>query len=311
MMGTKRRGTRPGLSLAAAALVSLACCARPLLVARPYPPPAAAELAEAITMRQRSVTAMNARARATSWLGGQRVRATVLMLVDRPGRLRFEAEVSLQGTVAVLATDGRRFAFLDTNRNELRRGPACPANVASLIRIPLGPSEVAAILLGDARLPAPTGAAEAAAGDGVVDWDPVHGADVLVVRRNDGWLRVLFQRLGGAEPARHEDRIIGAVATGPDGRPRWRVGFEDFAAVESSAGKGAGTGTGVTGAASVSLPRTIRFAEGDAPFDEGVEIKFKDRSVNESIADAAFELAPAPGTVTIEVGCPSAASPAR
>ena len=309
MMGTKRWEIGPGLGLAAA-VVFLACCARPLLVARPYPPPKAAELAEAIAMRQRAVTAMNARARATSWLGGQRVRATVLMLVDRPGRLRFEAEVSLQGTVAVLATDGRRFAFLDTNRNELRRGPACPANVASLIRIPLGPPEVAAILLGDARLPAPTRAAEAAeaaAGDGVVDWDPAHGADVLAVRRNDGWLRVLFQRVGGAAHARFENRVIGAVATGPDGRPRWRVGFEDFAAVESSAGKG----TGVTGAASGSLPRTIRFAEGDAPFDEGVEIKFKDRSVNEPIADDAFELAPAPGTVTIEVGCPSATSPAR
>ena len=96
---------------------------------------------------------MSARVRATSWLGGERVRATVNMLVERDGHLRFEAEVSLQGTVATLATDGATFALLDARKNELSRGPACPANVASLIRIPLAPADVAAVLLGDARLP--------------------------------------------------------------------------------------------------------------------------------------------------------------
>ena len=107
----------------------------------------------ALAARQQAVAGMSARVRATSWLGGERVRATVNMLVERDGHLRFEAEVSLQGTVATLATDGATFALLDARKNELSRGPACPANVASLIRIPLAPAEVAAILLGDARLP--------------------------------------------------------------------------------------------------------------------------------------------------------------
>jgi hypothetical protein len=217
------------------------------------------------------------------------------MLVDRSGRLRFEAEVSLQGTVAVLATDGRRFAFLDATRNELRRGPACPANVASLIRIPLGPPEVAAILLGDVRLPTPIGV-----GNGTVDWDPAHAADVLVVRRNDGWLRVSFLRVGGAGAARHEDRIVGAVATGPDGRARWRVAFQDFADVPAGAPRGGASAARVA----VSMPGTIRFAEGEGSFDEGVEIKFKERTLNDSPTANAFELSAAPGTATFEVGCP-------
>src|SRR5438552_11954045 len=114
-------------------------------VARAYPPPSPETLAAALAARQRAITSMNARVRATSWLGGDRIRATVLMLVERSGRLRLEAEVSLQGTVAVLASDGQRFALLDMRKNELRRGPACPANIASLIRIPLSPAEVAAI----------------------------------------------------------------------------------------------------------------------------------------------------------------------
>jgi len=244
------------------------------------------------------ITTLNARVRATSWLGGDRVKATVLMLAERPGRLRFEAEVSLQGTVAVLATDGTRFAFLDTMKNELRRGPACPANVASLIRIPLGPPDVAAMLLGDARLPAAADLSR-----GLVDWDPARAADVLAVRRNDGWLRLLFQGAGptgaGVRPETSRIRIIGAVATGPDGRARWRVAFEDFSDVPIG-------GVGGVGATVVSLPQTIRFAEGDSNFDEGVEIKFKERTFGETAAANAFALSPPAGAAAIEVGCPGA-----
>src|SRR5262249_9605048 len=77
------------------------------------------------------------------------------------------------GTVATLATDGRAFALLDFHKNELARGPACPANVASVIRIPLAPADVAAIVLGDARRP------EGATVSPDVAWDAERGADVL------------------------------------------------------------------------------------------------------------------------------------
>ncbi|MBC8131727.1 MAG: hypothetical protein H7X95_02000 [Deltaproteobacteria bacterium] len=273
-------------------------------MARPYPAPTAALLADVLSARQRTISSMNARVRATSWLGGDRVRATVLMLVDRPGRLRFEAEVSLQGTVAMLATDGRRFAFLDMMKNEMRSGPACPANVASLIRIPLGPADVAAILLADARLPTGTNAA-----DGVVDWDPTQAADVLAVRRNDGWLRVLFHDAGqgGVGDLAARLRIVGAIATGPDGRVRWRVAYEDFVDVSL----GGETTESPASKARVSLPQTIRFAEGDASFDEGVEIKFKERTLNDPPADSAFALSPAAGTTIVEVGCPVGGVSAR
>lgn len=287
------RSPRPLCLFLVGTLLVLSACPRSLRVARPYPPPTADALVQVLAARQRAVASLNATARATSWLGGDRVRATVLMLVDRPGRLRFEAEISLQGTVAVLATDGRQFAFLDVMKNELRRGPACPANVASLIRIPLGPPDVAAILLGDARLPAGTTAADA-----VVDWEPTMAADVLAVPRNDGWLRILFQGAGAGAgqtaPQPGSARIIGAVATGPDGRARWRVAYEDFSNVAQSGG---------TPGTTVSLPRTIRFAEGDTSFDEGVEIKFKEQALNDPLADEAFVLSPTAGTPIIDVGC--------
>jgi hypothetical protein len=289
------------LALAGIALLGSGC-PRHLPIARVYPPPTAAELTAVLRARQEAVVSMSARVRATSWLGGDRVRATVLMLVDRQGRLRFEAEVSLQGTVAVLATDGRHFAFLDTMKNELRSGPACPANVASLIRIPLGPADVAAILLGDARLPGDSGAnTDASPADSFVDWDGERGADVLAVSRNDGWLRLLFQRWD-SDP--HHFRLLGAVATARDGRARWRVAYEDFTDATVPPPAAGGTAAPPDGVLRASLPRTIRFAEGDTSFDEGVEIKFKERSLNQPASWDAFMVTPAPGTKIVDVGCP-------
>jgi outer membrane lipoprotein-sorting protein len=250
-------------------------------VARPYPPPSAAELVAALEAQQHLVRSLNARARATSWLGGERVRATVLMLVDRPGRLRFEAEVSLQGTVAILATDGERFALYDATKNVLQLGPACPANVASLIRIPLLPADIAAILLGDVRIDHLPGTRE-------VDWDGTRAADVLAVPRADGKLQLFWQRPGG------QVRLVGVSAVGSDGRNRWRVSFEDFA--EVSAGP-AGPPRGV------ALPQTIHFAQGDESFDNGVEIKLKERRLNEPLAADAFTLRPPSGATVSQVGC--------
>jgi hypothetical protein len=276
----------PLLAVMMATTVWLAGCPRHVHIERPYPPPPAAALRDMLRARQQEVRTLNGRVRATSWIGGERLKATVLALVERPGRMRLEAEVTLQGTVAVLATDGANFAFLDTRKNELRRGPACPANVASLIRIPLGPSDVAAILLGDARTPDP-----APADDDQVSWDGELGADVLDVRRAEGGrLRYAIKQLAGNRP-----QIAAVTAVDSAGAPVWRVSFEDFVDVPPTSSKPAPP---------LSLPGTIRFAEGNASFDDGVEIHFKDRTLNDPSAPTAFTLTPPPGTTVIEVGCP-------
>jgi hypothetical protein len=266
---------RSRFARAALALGLLAAgCVHAPPVARPYPAPAPEALMAVVAARQQAVAGMSARVRATSWLGGERVRATVNMLVERDGRLRFEAEVSLQGTVATLATDGTTFALLDARKNELSRGPACPANVASLIRIPLAPAEVAAILLGDARLPE-------AAGPPLVGWDARLGADALAVRDGAGGaLQLFFQGEGAARS------LIAATRVGADGAPLWRTSYKDF---ETVAGQ--------------RLPRTILFAERNTSFDDGVEIRFKDRALDGTPPPGAFTLAPPPGVAVREVGC--------
>jgi hypothetical protein len=283
-MNRGRRGeiaTSRGLVVLLAVGVGACCAATPPPV-RPGAAPTADQLLRALGARQAALRSMNARARATSWVGGDRVRATVLMLADRTGRLRFEAEISLQGTVSILTTDDGRFQLLDLRNNQLQQGPACPANVASLIRIPLLPAEVGAILLGDASLPPAIAPA-----DLTVAWDAARGADVLVAKRSgaSGANGVNETRIFFRPDGEHAE-IIGAAASGPDG-PLWRASYEDF--------------TGAAGG--LRLPSLIRFAERAGSFDDGVEIRFKDRTPNAEIPPESFRIAPPPGTKVVDVGC--------
>jgi hypothetical protein len=252
-------------------------CAATRAATRAYPPPTAAELVTAVRARQAAVMGENVEARATSWLGGERVRGTVQMLVARDGRLRFEAEVALQGTVAILAVANGRFTFIDHQKHLFREGPACPANVATLIRIPLWPAEVAAILLGDVPLPASGPPAR-------VEWDAERGADVLVLGGPEGatlWLGL--RRPNPAVPAWDVVYLEGQASGAP---ARWRVAYEDLER-----------------AGPVALPRLVRFAEPGKSWDDGVEIKIRDRSVNPSFPDGAFTLTAPPGYAVEQAAC--------
>jgi hypothetical protein len=244
--------------------VALSCAGSAQMV-RGYPVPSAEELLQAVRARQAAVRGMNVETRATSWLGGERVRGTVQMLVERSGRLRFEAEVSLQGTVAALTVDGGQFAFIDHQKHLFRKGPACPANVAALIRIPLAPAEVAAILLGDIPLPDESKAAS-------VGWDSGRGADVLAI---DGPVKLW---LGLRRPSSQIPAWDIVFVEGLDARGRWRVSYEDFERVSG-----------------VALPRLVRFAEPGKDFDDGVEIKIRERALNPAFPEGAFTLEPPSG----------------
>ena len=245
---------------------------------RPYPAPAADALLAALAAQQAAVRGMNARVRATSWLGGERVRATVNMLVERDGHLRFEAEVSLQGTVATLATDGTTFTLYDAHKNEVSRGPACPANVASLVRIPLAPADVAAVLLGDARAAAAGGSRHRDRRLGRAPRRRRAGA-ARARRRRDAAVPV-SRRRRGAHAGRGRSRRRG---------PARRCGAPPTRTTRASAAR--------------VCPGIDPLRRAAASFDDGVEIKFKDRTLNAAPPAGAFTLAPPAGATVIEVGC--------
>lgn len=262
------------------AFLLAAGCAGTLKATRSYPAPTADELLQAVRDRQARVRSINVETRATSWLGGERVRGTVQMLVERGGQLRFEAEVALQGTVALLTVDHGQFAFIDHQKHLFRKGAACPGNVAELVRIPLAPAEVAAILLGDVTLP------PADDGKASVDWDGGRAADVLSVETQAGTRAWLGLRRPNPQLAAWDVVFLeGQDSARPQ---RWRVSYEDF---EHSAG--------------IALPRLIRFAEPGQSFDDGVEIKIRERTVNQSFPPGAFTLEPPPGYRLVEARCGS------
>ncbi len=244
----------------------VAGCAGSKAAVRPYPAPDSDELLAALRARQAAVTSVSLETRATSWLGGERARGTVQMLVDRSGDLRFEAEVSLQGTVAALAVHQGRFIFVDHQKKTFRQGPATPGNVATLIRIPLEPRQVAAILLGDGAIPAQAGVVD-------VGWDGARGADVLHMQDAFGQLWISLRR---SAPDRYD--VVALEGQSPGASRPWRVSYEDL---HSTGGW--------------MFPNLIRFAEPGHSFDDGVEIKVKDRILNPTLPADAFVISPPPG----------------
>ena len=87
--------------------------------------------------------------------------------------------------------------------------------------------------------------------------------------RDGGTLQILFRGDGAARTLVAVDRVGGA------GTPLWRTAYEDHETVGGA-----------------RVPGTIRFAEQAASFDDGVEIKFKDRTLNAAPPAGAFTLAP-------------------
>jgi hypothetical protein len=249
-----------------ACALALGCATAPSPRPPGQPAPAASELLESLQRRQAALRTLEIDTRSTSWLNDERVRATVPMLVDRAGRLRFEFEIPVQGSVAALTVKGNEFALLDLQHRVLHRGPACPANVARLIPIPLLPEEIAAILLGDAPLGESARARE-------VSWDGKRQADVLAVVRSAAGtgathLWITMKRAG----AGHD--VLAVEGQSPGSAGRWRVSYEDL-----------------TKADGFTLPGLIRFAEPGKSFDDGVEIKVRERlGLNRVLKDEQFTL---------------------
>src|SRR5262249_55861767 len=140
------------------------CSAAPR--ARPYPAPEARALVEQIRGIRDRASSLNADTKTDVRLGSQRVNVRVDMVAAWGGKLRFQAHDPNSSTAADLASDGSRYCMIDYHANCSECGPATPENVARLVRIPLEPDQVVAVLLGVAPL---------LDGEATNDWDPEAG----------------------------------------------------------------------------------------------------------------------------------------
>jgi hypothetical protein len=255
------------------AILGLAGCPPPP-VARPYPPPTVNELLAALRARQTQVRSLRANAKVDALGdGGQRGKVKVAMLVERGGKLRFEVDSPLGGTLAYLTSDGERFALLDVRQNRFLVGPANACNVGRLIRVTLPPDDIVEALLGGAPLdgePAPGG----------VGWDPSHGGrEVLTLRAPDG----------GSETIELDARdrrwdLVSATRKDAAGKLLWRISDGNF---QDRGG--------------IRMPETIHVE--DPPHKADAIIKFRSQEPNAQIDESLFRLQPPEGIAPEEASC--------
>jgi hypothetical protein len=249
--------------LPALALLAAGCPHPP--AERPGPPPTAAQLMAHLRARAAHLPTLRTEAK-VDYLAerGERVKLGMTFLTAPPEQLRIEAESPLGGTVASLASDGKRFELLDARANRFLAGPAAPCNIARLFRVRLTPHDVVEVLGGAAPLlgePVSTG------------WDPEDGGrEVLTLRDGD-----LTETLRLA-PTTWDVRAAEVTRAG---KTLYRLTHDDFT--------DAGPGLRLPGRSHVFDPE--RHAD--------AKIRYRDRDVSPKLPPGAFELA-APAGITVE-----------
>ena len=119
---------------AVAATLALCACTTP-------PPASQLPNAQAAIDRMRATTAcgngVQADAKLDHFSSEGRIRTELLMIAERPARLRMDILVTGAGSVATLTTDGTRFEATDKRENRFLYGPATACNIARITRIPI------------------------------------------------------------------------------------------------------------------------------------------------------------------------------
>ena len=154
-----------------------------------------------------------------------RIRGTVLMLLERPDRVRFDVMTQF-GPAAVLTSDGTEFALTDLRENRFFVGASCAENIERLLGLPLNGADVARFLLGETPM---IDAAE----ESVV----CEGGHYVVTRHaSDGRSQVLRFDVRSSDVEASVDqqhmRLRSSEVHASDGTLTWRVRYDDHRVVE-------------------------------------------------------------------------------
>ncbi len=258
---------------------SLPACAGARCPTRPFTA-AAPALARARTMRE-PIRSMRAEARVDQRGAEGRIRGTVLMMLERPGRLRFDAMTQF-GPAAVLTSDGPAFELLDQREGRFLRGRSCPSNIARLLGVELSGEDLLLLLSGDSPRIEAAHRAISCTGDG----------SYLILLEGQGGER---QELEYDVPASDRDaapseqhlRLRRSERHDADGERVYRVTYDDYREVD------------VEGGGRVAMPFAIHFVADGAD----TLVRFRRVEVGVQLEDASFRQDAPPGMVSEEVVC--------
>ncbi len=231
-------------------------------------------------MRER-VTAIQAEARVDQRGKQGRVKGTVLMFVQRPGRVRFDVMTQF-GPAAILTSDGEAFAFSDLREKRYMYGATCPRNIARLIGIPMSVQETAILLLGGTSL------IEHERTE--IEW--VEGRYRIKLRAPDGSRQeVDFAVVGKdmeAPTAQQRLRLKRSEIFDPRGRSIWRVRYDEYRVL-------------AMGEYGIAMPFEVHVEQ--PATDTDTLVKFKDIRFESDVPAEAFVQQPRPGMQQEEALC--------
>jgi hypothetical protein len=220
--------------------------------------------------RAEALRSLKAEARIDQRSEKGRIKGRVLMFVERPARVRFDAMTQF-GPALTLTSDGTALALSDFKDNRYLSGETCPSNIARIIGVALSGPDVVSALLGDAPAFASTGDTMQCSGEGsyVIDRRAANGSrEVLefAIHENDFAKQASDQRLTLAQVS-----VYGAA-----GKRLYRVRYEDYRHVGSA-----------------MLPFTVRIDD-DSTGSDAV-LRFESIKVNVQVPEGAFSQAPRAG----------------
>ncbi len=216
-----------------------------------------------------------------------RIRGTVLMFIERPDRVRFDAMTQF-GPAAVLTSDGAQFALMDLRENKYYEGPTCPANIERMLGIRFSGEEVTRLLLGET---------------------PMIEAERRTMSCQDGAYRVTLHAAGGrrqelvldvraddidAPPEEQRLRLTRSEVFAANGSTEWRVTYGEYRFIENPEDDR-------TPRRGVVMPFSVRFEEPRRGID--TLVRFEDIDLNVEVPGDAFVQRPRPGLNVRHVRC--------
>jgi len=248
-----------------------------------YPHTDASRALELHRLVREQVPSIRAEARVEQRGDRGRIKGTVYLLVQRPARVRFDVMTQF-GPVAILTSDGERFAYSDLRSKRFMTGATCPENIARLLNVSLTAEQTVLLLLGGTPVIEHTRSA--------VDWDG-DGFYRIVLHAADGQRQEVDLGVPEADlelpVERQRLELWRSELFDEKGRSVWRAVYSDYRPLK-------------TGGVRTELPYSVDVAQETA--DTETRIRFKEVSVDTELPGDAFIQVPAPGMTVEEAICP-------